>query len=386
MANEKKPAKAAPAKPSALKRPGGQKRNKAKKAAPGKRTVRIGNVGFYVLVAGALIAVIFFIYVKVQGEISLPENAVGSLLSPIQSGVASVTGWVRDRVRGAFSSGELIDRVAELELENMQLEYRVSQLQEDARENERLSGLLSAYNRYDELDPIYARVIAKDPGQWFEMFTINRGQSSGVAKGMAVITSGGLAGRVYEVGLYYAKVVCVINADSAVACLVERTRDNGIMRGQLTASSSDSLCRMYYVPAVNDIMPGDTIVTSGLDGIYPKGLTVGTVAEVSRQSETSDQYLVIQPAADFEHIEEVLVLQTVIETASDKAPVPTATTRAVATTLPPPTPTPGPGEYVLATGEAPNDWAYPTTTPDPNATTEPAILGDFIEDVWAISN
>ena len=126
-------------------------------------------------------------------------------------------------------------------------------------------------------------------------------------------------------------------------------------------------------------------MTSGLDGVYPKGLTVGTVTEVSRQSETSDQYLIVQPSADFGHIEEVLVLQTVIESASNMAPVPSPTTRAVPTTLPPPTPTPLPGE-TLPPNEAPNSWAYPTTTPDPNATQAPAILGNFIEDVWAASD
>ena len=388
MADPKKPAAARRKAPTLTGRRG-KTTNKGAKAPRGSgktRSSRAGNIGFYALLVGALIAVAFFIYVKVQGEISLPENAVGSLLTPVQGAVSRVTGWVRDHFSVLTGSGELLDRVNDLELENMRLQYEISQLQEDERENERLSALLGAFSRYEELEPIYARVIAKDPGRWFEMFTINQGQLSGVAKGMAVISAGGLVGRVYEVGLNYAKVVCVINADSAVACLIERTRDNGIMRGQLTASASDSLCRMYYIPAVNDIVPGDSVVTSGLDGVYPKGLAVGTVAEVSRQSETSDQYLVIQPSADFEHIEEVLVLQTIIESAANMAPLPSPTTRAVTTTVPPPTPTPLPGETLPPSEDAPNSWAMPTFTPDPNATIEPALLGDCIEDVWAASD
>ena len=381
MPNDKKPGVNGKPVKKAVSRVKRQKKKTAKTRRP--LNLRMGNLGFGALVVGALVAVIFFIYVKVQGEISLPENAIGSLLSPVQSVVTNVTSWIRGKVAGLTSSGQLQEQVRSLELDVMRLEYQVSQLQEEADENDRLSALLNAYDRYEELDPIYARVIAKDPGRWFEIFTINRGQSDGITRGMAVISSGGLVGRVYEVGLYYAKVVCIINADSVVACLVERTRDNGIMRGQLSASAGGDLCRMYYVPSVNDIMPGDAVVTSGLDGVYPKGLTVGVVSEVSRQSEMSDQYLTIAPAADFEHIEEVLVLQTIVETANDMAPVPTATTRAVATTVPPPTPTPGPGEYQLATGEAPNGWAYPTTTPDPNATPVPAVLENYIEDIWA---
>ncbi|MBO4886041.1 MAG: rod shape-determining protein MreC [Clostridia bacterium] len=346
---------------------------------------RLGSILFGVLVGLAALAIAFFIYVKVQGEISLPENAVGSLVTPVQGFVSNATGWVRDRVNDLMDTSRLRSAYDQLQVENMQLQYQLSQLEEEARENDRLTALLDAQSRYDTLDPIYAKVIAKDTGRWFDIFAINRGSLSGVVKGMAVISADGLVGRVYEAGLNYAKVVCIISADSAVSCLIERTRDNGIMRGQLSAASDDDSCRMYYVPSVNDIMPGDSVVSSGLDGVYPKGLVVGTVTEVSRQSDTSDQYLVVKPAADFQHIEEVLVLRTVIETVGeDKAPLPTATTRAKPTDTPDPNATPVPAEYALPTN-APNDWAYPTSTPDPNATRAPVTLGDFLEDIWANS-
>ena len=359
--------------------------NRSRKGGKKERRVKVGSILFGVLVGLAAIAIAFFIYVKVQGEISLPENAVGSLVSPVQNAVSSVTGWVRDKVGDLVNSSRLRNEYEQLQVENMQLQYQISQLQEEAHEYERLAALMGAQSRYDTLDPIYAKVIAKSAGRWFDMFSINRGTLSGVDRGMAVIGADGLVGRVYEAGLNYAKVVCIINADSAVACLIERTRDNGILRGQLSAASDDDSCRMYYVPSVNDIMPGDSVVSSGLDGVYPKGLVIGTVTEVSRQSDTSDQYLVVKPAADFQHLEEVLVLQTVIETDSDgRAPVPTATTRAQPTPTPDPNATPQPGE-AQATASAPNNWAYPTSTPDPNATRAPVILNDSIEDIWANS-
>ena len=346
---------------------------------------RLGSIVFGVLVGLAALAIAFFIYVKVQGEISLPENAIGSLVTPVQGFASNVTGWVRDRIGDIANAGRLREEYEEMRIENMQLQYQISQLQEEARENDRLTALLDARSRYETLDPVYAKVIAKDAGRWFDMFTINRGTLSGIIKGMAVISADGLVGRVYEAGLNYAKVICIINADSAVSCLIERTRDNGIMRGQLTAGSNDASCRMYYVPSVNDIMPGDSVVSSGLDGVYPKGLIVGTVTEVSRQSDTSDQYLVVKPVADFQHIEEVLVLRTVIETAGeDKAQLPAATTRARPTATPDPNATPTPDIYALSSN-APNDWAYPTSTPDPNATRAPVTLGGLLEDIWANS-
>ena len=377
MANKTTPGKTAAAAKKAAS--AGRGRKGGKKNQRG----RLGSILFGVLVGLAAIAIAFFIYVKVQGEISLPENAVGSLVSPVQNAVSSVTGWVRDKVSDLVNAGRLRSEYEQLQIENMQMQYQISQLQEEAQEYERLAALMGAQSRYDTLDPIYAKVIAKSAGRWFDMFSINRGTLSGVDRGMAVISANGLAGRVYEAGLNYAKVVSIINADSAVACLIERTRDNGILRGQLSAASDDDSCRMYYVPSVNDIIPGDSVVSSGLDGVYPKGLVIGTVTEVSRQSDTSDQYLVVKPATDFQHLEEVLVLQTVIETDSDgRAAVPTSTP--VPTLTPDPNATEKPGE-AQATANAPNNWAYPTLTPDPAATRAPVILNDFIEDIWANS-
>ena len=85
-----------------------------------------------------------------------------------------------------------------------------------------------------------AKVIAKDSGRWFDVFSINRGTLSGVEVGMAVINEDGLIGRVYEAGLNYAKVMTIIDSRSAVACLIQRTRDNGVMKGQISAAASDS--------------------------------------------------------------------------------------------------------------------------------------------------
>lgn len=369
------------------KRPAGaQTRRPPQKAVKRKKKHRSGRVGrivYGVLVGAAALAIAFFIYAKVQGEISLPENAVGSLVSPVQNAASSATRWVRTWVSDLLDVDKLRSDYDQLQIDYMQLQYQYSQLEEEAQENDRLKALLEAQSRYDELEPIYAKVIAKEAGRWFDLFSINRGTLSGVSKGMAVISADGLVGRVYEAGLNYAKVICIINGDSAVSCLIERTRDNGILKGQLSAASDDDTCQMYYVPSVNDIMPGDSVVTSGLDGIYPKGLIVGTVTEVSRQSDTSSQYLSVKPAADFKHIEEVLVLQTVVETdTGSKLPtLPEATTRAQPTATSDPNATIAPS--TTDSVQQPNNWAMPTVAP--NASDKPVEQGDFLEDLWAQS-
>ncbi len=368
-----------------------QAKDSQKKAAPAQRggaqpRVRVGQVIYAILVTLAAAALAFFIWARAQNTLSVPENAVGSLLSPVQNAVNAVTLWVDEKVQSFRDRNKLQEDYEDAQLEIMTLNYRVSQLEEQEQENIRLRALLDAQQRYQELDPIYARVIAKESGRWFDVFAINRGTLNGVKAGMAVINEDGLIGRVYEAGMDYAKIISIIDPRSAAACLIQRTRDNGVMKGQIAGSSDDASCNMYYVPSVNDIVPGDEVITSGLDGLYPKGLVVGTVREVSRQSDTSDQYVVITPSVDFQRIEDVLVLQTVIETAEGEilSPLPSPTTRAkptenVATATPDPSVTATPVNQ-------PNNWAYPMVTPDPNATSAPIVGGVRPEEQWAQGN
>ena len=152
---------------------------------------------------------------------------------------------------------------------------------------------------------IYARVIARDAGQWYSTFAINRGDSSGVNVGMAVVNEDGLIGRVYEVGLNYAKVITHRRSpqrsflpDSAHA------RATAILRGGVSDSNDNAECYIYYLPNLNNIVPGDTVVTSGTDETYPKGLKIGVVTELSLNAGSEGNYAVVSPSVDFLHIEE----------------------------------------------------------------------------------
>ncbi|MBQ2955274.1 MAG: rod shape-determining protein MreC [Clostridia bacterium] len=378
---EKKPPKKATAAAKGVK----AKTTAGKRKNKGKQQGAAGRIFFGVLVGLAAVAVVFFIWARAQNELSVTENAVGSLISPVQSAVNTVTVWVRDRVSEIKDRNKLRADYEEAQLEIMSLEYRISQLEELEHENNSLRGLIEAQDRYAESDPVFAQVVARESGRWFDVFTINRGTLTGVTVGMSVINEDGLIGRIYEAGLNYSKVMTIIDSRSAVACLIQRTRDNGVMKGQITSVSESSSCNMYYVPSVNDIVPGDEVITSGLDELYPKGLVVGVVQEVSRQSDKSDQYVVVAPSVDFQRIENVLVLSTVPESSkSDLAPLPSATTRAKPTVAAP-TATPDPAG-TIAPSLAPNNWAYPTVTPDPNTTSAPIVGGERPEELWAGSN
>ena len=350
-----------------------------------KRGSAIRRVLFSLLVLAAVAVAVSFLVLRSSNGISVFENVVGTVFRPIESAFSSAAGGVKNFFSNWRNYDKLQREYETLEMTNEELSLKLSGVEETEQENARLKVLLDAQDAYEALDPIYAKVIARDPGQWFDTFTINRGTTHGVTEGMSVVTGAGLVGYVYEAGLTYAKVLTIIDTRSAVAVLVQRTRDNGVMRGEVTEASDSAECYTYYLPNVNNIMPGDVIVTSGTDSLYPKGLTIGEVIAVSQETSSDGSYVIVSPYVDFRHVEEVLVLRTVVET-QESLPV-------VATPTPAPEVTPRPSASVLPDGstvepDATDDgnWIYPTIEPtEPPVTPEPTMLELLPEDQWADS-
>ena len=350
-----------------------------------KRGSAIRRVLFSLLVLAAVAVAVSFLVLRSSNGISVFENVVGTVFRPIESAFSSAAGGVKNFFSNWRNYDKLQREYETLEMANEELSLKLRGVEETEQENARLKVLLDAQDAYESLDPIYAKVIARDPGQWFDTFTINRGTTHGVTEGMSVVTGAGLVGYVYEAGLTYAKVLTIIDTRSAVAVLVQRTRDNGVMRGEVTEASDSAECYTYYLPNVNNILPGDVIVTSGTDSLYPKGLTIGEVIAVSQETSSDGSYVIVSPYVDFRHVEEVLVLRTVVET-QESLPV-------VATPTPAPEVTPRPSASVLPDGstvepDATDDgnWSYPTIEPtEPPVTPEPTMLELLPEDQWADS-
>ena len=338
------------------------------------------RVLFVLAVLAVVVAAVFFLVLRGGEGVSVGENAIGSVFSPVQNAFSSATKWVRDFFQGWRDYDDLQASYDALYMENQQLSLQVQSAEEAFAENERLRTLLDAQERYETLDPIYAKVIARDPGEWFDTFSVNRGTSDGVSEGMAVVTGDGLVGHVYEVGMNYAKVLTIIDSRSAVSCLVERTRDNGVMRGQITATSESAECYVSYVQNIANIVPGDTLITSGTDSLYPKGLMVGTVTAVSRATDNAGGYVIAMPSADFQHIEEVLILRTVVETDQEQG-LPVVATP---TPVPRPTTTPVPSMSAGEPEQEEDIFVFPTAMPESSAATGP-IYEELPEDTWAES-
>lgn len=168
--------------------------------------------------------------------------------------------------------------------------------------NSRLRTLLDFQKSITEL-VVAAEVIGKDPSAWFKTVIIDKGQADGLTRGLPVVMPQGIAGQVIEVSNHYSKVMLITDRNSAVDALVQRTRARGVVKGE----SAEQL-RLAYVLRKKDVQVGDVVVSSGLDGIYPKGLRIGVVAQVIEHEADIFHEVFISPFVDFEKLEEVLVV------------------------------------------------------------------------------
>ena len=150
---------------------------------------------------------------------------------------------------------------------------------------------------------VAAEVIGKDPSAWFKTVIIDKGKADGLQKGLPVVLPRGIAGQVIEVSDHYSKVMLIIDRNSAVDALVQRSRARGIIKG----ASADK-CRFEFVLRKNDVQLGDTVVASGFDGVYPKGLRIGQISDLSERNSDIFYEITVTPFVDYEKLEEVLVI------------------------------------------------------------------------------
>jgi rod shape-determining protein MreC len=168
--------------------------------------------------------------------------------------------------------------------------------------NTRLRNLLN-FQKEPNNRVVAAEVIGKDPSGWFKTVIIDKGKAEGLQKGLPVVLPQGIVGQVIEVSGHYSKVMLVIDRNSAVDALVQRSRARGIIKG----ASADQ-CRFEFVLRKHDVQIGDTVIASGLDGVYPKGLRIGRVSDLSERKSDIFYDITVAPFVDYETLEEVLVI------------------------------------------------------------------------------
>jgi len=263
----------------------------------------------------ALVTIVLLVVIGVTANKSSKLNWLNNILSvplkPVQGFLSSVGREIED----FFGYFQDIDVLRE---ENEALKSEVEELRRKNREfaelkekNDELRRALNLKAEFADYTIAGANIIAVEPGNWFSVFKVDVGERDGIHVDFPVVTgSRGLIGRVLDTDISTSNIQTIIDEESAVSGWIAKPGGgHAIVKGDLQLKE-EGLCKLVYIPIEIDIEVGDIIETSGVGGIYPKGIEIGTVIEVRKTNSEFDRYAIIQPTADFKRLEEVFILKS----------------------------------------------------------------------------
>ena len=236
------------------------------------------------------------------------NKVAGYIIVPFQNGVSRVGSWISTRVDELGELRIVLQENQELKEQIAELTIQNTQLQQDKYELNNLRELYKLDEQYSGYEKVGARIIARDTGNWFRAFTIDKGLDDGLTIDMNVIAGGGLVGRIIDIGPNWAKVNSIINDDSNVSGMVLASSDTMIVKGSLQLMAESKIGFEQLTESKNQVEIGDKIVTSNISNKYLPGILIGYISEIAQDSNNITKSGTLTPAVDFEHLEEVLVI------------------------------------------------------------------------------
>jgi rod shape-determining protein MreC len=262
-----------------------------------RRNRLLATAGLFLVVAAALVVR--------TGSSRWRDDRLGrlflELMAPLQRAGTAAGRTVADVWHGAAGLWRAREEAEALRARVVGLERDTARLAEADLENARLRDLL-AFRETLKGELLTARVIGHDPAALSRTITIGQGSAAGIARGAAVLAPGGLVGQVILVSPHAARVLLITDHNSGVDAVVQRTRGRGIVEGAV-----DGRCGLKFVKRTEDLQVGDLVLSSGLEGIFPRGLPVGRIVAVDKQGQGLFQYAQVEPSVDVDELEEVLV-------------------------------------------------------------------------------
>lgn len=262
-------------------------------------------------IAGIIITIVILIVIVIISNIKIDnvafiESSAGIFVMPIQNGLTYLKNWMSGNNTFFTNISNLQEENEELKKKNSELEKSLRELEIVKSENSTLKEYVNLKDKYTEYETIPAYVINKDISNYNDTIVINVGKDDGIEVNMPVIADQGLVGHVISVTSKTAKVQTIVDTASTISCTLTTSRDNVIARGTLEEKST---LKATYIPTSATVLEGDTIETSGLGGIYPKGIHIGTIKKVITGKNITDRYAIIETAVDFAKIDTVLVIK-----------------------------------------------------------------------------
>lgn len=263
----------------------------------------------YLLLIFSIICILLMVFTYGTSAFDKPLNAVvGYVIVPFENGISRLGGWLSNK------SDEFTD-VKELLAENEQLKAELARLTEenailaqDKYELNELRTLFQLSDEYNDYNKVGAHIIAKDSGNWYSAFIIDKGTDDGIAENMNVIAGGGLVGRIASVGPNWARVTTIISDGNYVSAMMLSTNDTLIVEGSLELMDSGIISFSQLKDSNDVVVEGDKVVTSKISDKYLPNILIGYIQYVSSDSNNLTKSGYITPAVDFSDLSEVLVI------------------------------------------------------------------------------
>ncbi len=262
--------------------------------------------GIIGIVITVIILIILVVFSNTNSEkFSIVENFANAIVMPIENGLT----YLKNKLNNNNSFFENVDK---LKSENESLKQKNSELEQQMREfeimkneNEQLKQELNLAEKYGEYTTVPGMIISRDISNYSKTLVINIGSDNGIKEKMTVIADEGLVGYIVSTTAKTAKVQTIVDSASATSCLASSTRDTMICKGTI---ENKSILSASNIATDARIIQGDSVETSGLGGIYLKGIHVGKIKKVNEGTNKTDSYATIEAAVDFEKLETVLVI------------------------------------------------------------------------------
>ena len=245
-----------------------------------------------------------------------PLNTVaGYIFVPMQKGINTAGQWISDKTNDFKTLAQVQEENQKLKEQNDELTSQLNTIKLEKYDLDNLRELLDLDEKYPSYQKVAASVIAKDTGNWFSVFTIDKGSKDGLKKGMNIMAGSGLVGIITDVGPNYAKVRSIIDDSANVSAMVTTTGDNMNVSGNLQTMNSDQAITFSELRDSEDkVQIGDPVVTSYVSDQYQQGILIGYIASIESDSNKLTKSGTITPVVDFEHVENVLVILDTKET------------------------------------------------------------------------
>ena len=273
--------------------------------------VRRGLLALLVLI----VVVIFLLPRQTEGLLDQFGSPATQLIAVPLQALASMDRGIREIWNRYIALQGVYEQNLALSEEVQQLKGQMTQLREHIIVSEQLSQLL-AFQQASPMQTVEARVIGRNATNWYRALIVDKGEQHGIKKNMGVITHAGVVGRVVKTHPTVTIVLLLTDSNVAVPAMIQRGRDEGIVQG-----TAQGIIRMKYLPPLSPVQTGDNVVTSGLTGDFPRGVSIGQIRRVEKEDADLFQSVEIQPIVDFSKVEGVLVITSPGQLSNSDLPV-----------------------------------------------------------------